>query len=65
MAFTRKYLTPKEIAYMLAIKENTLAKWRCNGIGPNFKKVGRSVRYHTEDIKHFLEYGHPAIPRIH
>jgi hypothetical protein len=65
MAFKRKYFTPNEIAEFLGIKPNTLAKWRWKGIGPTFKKVGRAVRYHIDEVNNFLEYGHPAIPRPH
>ena len=64
MAFERMYYTEKEIASMLALKPGTLAVWRCKGIGPRFKKVGRSVRYHMRDIDHFVEHGHPSTPRL-
>lgn len=65
MAFERKYFSEKEIASMLGFQPNTLAKWRWKGIGPKFKRVGRSIRYHIDEVNHFLDYGHPAIPRPH
>jgi hypothetical protein len=32
----------------------TLSDWRVKGIGPRFRKVGRLVRYHLDDLDLWL-----------
>lgn len=44
-----------EAAARLGVKPNTLAKWRMQGRGPRFVKIGRLVRYDDADIDAFLE----------
>lgn len=46
-------LTPKQLAALLAVNENTLAKWRLLGIGPKFIKIQRHVRYAANDVDHW------------
>lgn len=43
-------LTPPELASELNIKVETLARWRLNGAGPKFVRIGRSIRYRRADI---------------
>ena len=45
-----KLLTPKQLAGLLAVNENTLAKWRLQGVGPKFVKIQRHVRYAANDV---------------
>ena len=47
-------LNTKQAATQIGLKPNTLAKWRCEGGGPVFFKVGRSVRYRLEDLSAWL-----------
>ncbi len=42
----KEWLTAKELEEIGGPSESTSAKWRMQGIGPAFVKVGRSVRYH-------------------
>ena len=50
MADKRKYLTPKEKAKELGVHTNTLLRWRMDGTGPAFKKLGpKTVRYLPEE----------------
>lgn len=51
------FLTTKEVATMLRIAPQTLEKGRCTGLGPQipFVKVGRAVRYATEDVRAWVE----------
>jgi predicted site-specific integrase-resolvase len=39
---------------MLSISRETLIRWRRNGKGPRFKKLGRRVFYTESDLKNFL-----------
>ncbi|WP_295440835.1 helix-turn-helix domain-containing protein [Sphingorhabdus sp. EL138] len=43
-------ITPKQLAEMFAVNENTLEKWRLQGIGPKFIKIQRNVRYAANDV---------------
>ena len=47
-------LTPKQLAGLLAINENTLAKWRLQGVGPKFVKIQRRIRYAANDVDHWM-----------
>lgn len=46
-------LTPKQLAELFAVNENTIAKWRVQGIGPKFIKIQRNVRYAANDVDHW------------
>ena len=47
--------TTKEAAQRLGLTKSTLEAWRCRGGGPDFVKMGRSVRYRAEDLEAFLQ----------
>jgi len=51
----REYITPKELAQMLPITENTLAKHRWLKIGIPYIKLGRHVMYKISDIRDYME----------
>lgn len=42
---TPLFLDTKELASLLNVSEQTLCRYRCDGGGPEFHKLGRSVRY--------------------
>lgn len=44
------FLTTKEAANFLNLKPNTLEKMRVYGGGPVFRKHGRHVVYHIDDL---------------
>jgi excisionase family DNA binding protein len=48
-------LTVDQAAVYLGLARSTLNKWRCQGEGPSFVKLGRAVRYRTIDLEDFLE----------
>ena len=51
-----KLLSPKEVAEILGVTEQTLAVWRSLGSQElRFIKVGRAVRYRPEDVKKYIE----------
>lgn len=48
-------LTPKDLCARWKVADNTLRKWRVNGTGPHYIKLGEGraadVRYRLEDIE--------------
>lgn len=44
-------LTDKEVAQALGLSVHTVRYWRKVGIGPEFHKFGRDVRYDVADIE--------------
>lgn len=43
-----------EAARMLHQKPQTLAAWRSEGRGPEYVKVGRSVKYQPQKLRQYL-----------
>jgi len=50
----KKFLTSREAAELLCLKESTMEVWRCHGKGPRFHRAGRRVLYALEDIEAFV-----------
>ena len=48
-------LTPAETAKVLRISVRTLERYRNEGVGPRYVKVGRRVLYRENDIADWLE----------
>lgn len=48
-------IAPQKLADLLCLSEATLRKWRWEGKGPRFVKVGRKVAYRSNDIQSFIE----------
>ena len=46
----KPFLNTKEAAIFLDLKPNTLEKMRVYGGGPVYRKHGRYVRYHIDDL---------------
>jgi Helix-turn-helix domain len=46
----KPFLNTKEAALWLRLTKNTLEKMRVQGTGPIYRKHGRYVRYHIEDL---------------
>ena len=43
-------LSPKQAAIYLNLAVSSLAKWRVEGIGPRYTKLGSAVRYRRTDL---------------
>lgn len=43
-----------EVAAMLGIPQKTLVEWRSRGIGPEYLRIGRHVRYRWSDVDTWL-----------
>jgi predicted DNA-binding transcriptional regulator AlpA len=51
-----KFLNPPEAAAKrLNVSKPTLARWRCDGSGPKFIKIGGKVGYLDEDLNEYIE----------
>lgn len=49
-----------EAARRLGLKVSTLRRWRWQGIGPIFYRIGAAVRYDPRDLADFIEAGRRA-----
>jgi hypothetical protein len=47
-------ITEGEAAAMLRVSLTSLRRWRSNGCGPVFRKMGKSVRYRPADLAEFV-----------
>ena len=47
-------LTPEELAARLRSKPRTLERWRTDGSGPSYIKIGRRVAYRLDDVEKWL-----------
>ncbi|NCC61901.1 MAG: DNA-binding protein [Verrucomicrobiae bacterium] len=47
--------TPKQVAERLCMSEMTLRKWRWEGKGPRFIKLGRKVVYRQDHLNDFVQ----------
>lgn len=47
-------LTPPEAAEVLRTKARTIERWRTNGDGPAFVRIGRRVAYRRQDLEAFI-----------
>ena len=56
---TDEFVTPKQLSERWQISESTLRRWRRNGYGPTFTKigdqVGSKVIYRIKDVIEFEE----------
>lgn len=48
------YLKEGQVAELLGLPVRTLQSWRLRGGGPEFYKIGRSVRYKRSDLDEWL-----------
>lgn len=47
-----------EAAAYLAVRPETLATWRCDGVGPVFVRIGAgrgAIRYRKADLRAYVE----------
>jgi len=50
-----RLMTERETSERLGVSMRTLQKWRLQGSGPRFVKLGRSVRYDAGDLEQYIE----------
>lgn len=52
----QKFLSPREVSVLMRISIPQLEKWRREGGGPHWVRLGdRMVRYHVEDLRTWIE----------
>jgi excisionase family DNA binding protein len=49
-----RLLTPAEVAERLRVSTRTLEFWRHQGRGPAYVRVGKRVRYRSDDVEAFI-----------
>jgi hypothetical protein len=47
-------MNDENAALYLGVKRQTMQKWRCNGQGPKFVKLGSKVFYYKYDLDGYL-----------
>ncbi len=52
-----RLINEREAAYLLGFTDRTLQKWRQDGVGPAYKKIGRNVRYRLSTIQAMVTGG--------
>ncbi len=52
-AHHQRHLTQRELADRWNKSEATIERYRSDGVGPRFLKIGGAVRYRLEDIEAF------------
>jgi len=57
MEMANDLLTPAEAARVLRVSPKTLPRWRWSGDGPDFVRIGRSIRYRRADLESFIRRG--------
>ncbi|HEX8944812.1 MAG TPA: helix-turn-helix domain-containing protein [Gemmatimonadaceae bacterium] len=51
----KELMTTGETSQYVRHAVQTLAKWRCYGLGPRYVRVGRSILYDRADVDAWLE----------
>ena len=52
-ASDHRILTDIEVAERLGVSRFTVRSWRLKGVGPRFLKMGRAVRYRSQDVDEY------------
>ena len=50
-----EFLTEAEVAILLGLSRATIEKWRIQGRGPAYVKLGKSVRYSRAELERFID----------
>lgn len=47
--------TVGEVAEYLRVPVKTLYYWRCHGLGPRSSRLGKHLRYRSQDVREWVE----------
>ena len=50
----RRLFDPEEVSDYLRVARQTLARWRCYGLGPRFVRIGGRIFYDPADLDAFI-----------
>jgi excisionase family DNA binding protein len=50
-----EYLTEAELAALLKVTRRTVKRWRAEGGGPPWVRIGRGIRYRRRDVDAWAE----------
>ena len=50
-----RLVTERDASELLGVSVRTLQKWRLQGNGPRFVKLGHAVRYDVKDLEAYIE----------
>ena len=48
-----RIMTDVQVAERLGVSRFTVRSWRLKGVGPRFLKMGRAVRYRSQDVDEY------------
>ena len=48
-------LTTEQAGEMLGVSPATLVRWRCEGVGPDYYKMERLVRYELSELERYKQ----------
>ena len=48
-------LTEGEVSKFINVCLTTLWRWRRDGIGPKYQRIGRMIRYRQEDVQAWID----------
>jgi hypothetical protein len=51
---SKRLLDPREASCFLRVTKQTLARWRCYGLGPCFVRIGGRIFYDIDDLDAFI-----------
>ena len=54
-ALVSRLVTERDASELLGVSVRTLQKWRLQGNGPQFVKLGHAVRYDVKDLEAYIE----------
>jgi predicted DNA-binding transcriptional regulator AlpA len=57
-------LSEQEVAQLLNVAIQTLRRWRKNGSGPIWTRIGRFAKYKPSDVHAFIESGKGGIATL-
>ncbi len=50
-----EFITPAQLAVRIAVCERTLLRWRTEGLGPSFTRLGpRRIAYSADEVDRWL-----------
>ena len=61
---TPKWLTESQVSEITGLSVSSIQKQRFHQRGISYCKIGRSVRYHLQDVESFMQARRIELPRV-